>query len=151
MKQVGDYSKLPHQFHGQLDRLGKDESVILEQAKVLKDMGYKDCISPGDGPNANRNSSSKESQMQKMDSNNSTYDSQGKWTQSMGEIREQRRKKFIESQEAMKSNQGIIKSDNDMNMQEKWEASCPFNCFLTKVTAIPQEKEGVFSASFIGS
>jgi hypothetical protein len=129
--QSGDFSKLPIEF----DNPGVERKTVLEQIKILRDVKNKNVIDP-------------------LPSTSSS------WSTSLSELREERHKKFLESKSNQQSSSSpssspastsLIKHKAKLTMLEKWESSCPYNYFLTKVAAIKPEKEGVFSASFSGT
>ncbi|ODM92706.1 putative tyrosyl-DNA phosphodiesterase [Orchesella cincta] len=160
MKAAGDFTRLPQHFNLE----DGDENAILDQAIILRDAGF-ETPSKTNVPEAPSSSSH---------SNNvppvaKTFGSSGggdRWKGSIGNLSDERRRKYLEQKEKIQSavvktresrnedlNQPAIKpldsKRNVRNMAQKWESSCPFNVFLTKVRDIPVEVEGVLSASFV--
>lgn len=169
MMERNDFTKIPDN----LDVSNGDISVLLEQAAILKDAGFQI-------PAASHSSkvkiavSSEDRGRLAIPQNNTEvqkFESPGAKKDSIAELFEERKRRMLEKQLAIDKRKAEIEktanfqeetctskskmvtpwSSATMNMASKWAASCPFNIFLTKVRDIPNEKPGVFSASFPGN
>lgn len=129
MSKSGNFFSLPTGF----DKPGVERATVLEQIQILKDA------------------------KQKANSSDDKALSSSSWSSSLSDIREERKRKFLESRQeqgqsskASPSSLPVKITTSRKSILDRWEESRPYNYFLTKVAAIRPEADPVLSASFKG-
>ncbi|CAL8141828.1 unnamed protein product [Orchesella dallaii] len=156
MKTANDFTRLPRNF----DLRDGDEDALIEQAVILRDAGFQ---TQNQSETCLEASSSRSNNLSKPVAKSSGSDGDP-WNGSISNLSEERRRKYREQKEKIQNAVVMTRESknidakakttssdgkkNSWSMAQKWENSCPFNVFLTKVRDVPEEVDGVVSANF---